>query len=86
MFQADKEEVEFAHTFFLRGQEHLLDQIKRKVTVGGRGENKLSQFVPSIKSEKVTEVLSEVRNEREILKNLKKKYELRLEYTMKMCL
>jgi len=58
--KADKDEVEFAHTFFLRGQEHLLDQIKRKVTVGGRGENKLSQFVPSIKSEKVTEVLSEV--------------------------
>ena len=58
------QEMEFAHPFFLRGQEVLLHQIKRKVAsnkvaapsaaLGG------SQFTPSIKTEKVTEVLSEV--------------------------
>ena len=42
----------------MRGQEHLLDQIKRKVNpAASKG---VSNFVPSIKSEKVTEVLSEV--------------------------
>merc|ERR1719154_452642 len=30
--KSDKEEIEFAHAFFLRGQEFLLDQIKRKST------------------------------------------------------
>ena len=56
--QGDREETEFSHTFFLRGQEHLLDQIKRKVNpAASKGVN---NFVPSIKSEKVTEVLSEV--------------------------
>ena len=45
----------------MRGQEHLLDQIKRKINAGGgRGGGVSHQFVPSIKSEKVTEVLSEV--------------------------
>ena len=47
----------------MRGQEHLLGEIKRKVNVGGasKASNVFnSQFVPSIKSEKVTEVLSEV--------------------------
>lgn len=56
--RGDREETEFSHTFFLRGQEHLLDQIKRKVNpAASKGVN---NFVPSIKSEKVTEVLSEV--------------------------
>jgi len=56
--RGDREETEFSHTFFLRGQEHLLDQIKRKVNpAASKG---VSNFVPSIKSEKVTEVLSEV--------------------------
>jgi len=54
--RGDREETEFSHTFFLRGQEHLLDQIKRKVNPAASKGN----FVPSIKSEKVTEVLSEV--------------------------
>merc|ERR1711988_159975 len=56
--RGDREETEFSHTYFLRGQEHLLDQIKRKVNpAASKG---VSNFVPSIKSEKVTEVLSEV--------------------------
>jgi len=58
--KGDKDEVEFAHPFFLRGQEHLLDQIKRKITAGNRGGAGITPFVPSIKSEKVNEVLSEV--------------------------
>ena len=55
--------MEFAHAYFMRGQEHLLGEIKRKVNVGGNGKSGGpidSKFVPSIKSEKVTEVLSEV--------------------------
>ena len=60
-FQGDKDEVEFAHPYFLRGQEHLLDQIKRKVTIpNSRSGGLPTQYVPSIKNEKVTEVLSEV--------------------------
>jgi hypothetical protein len=49
--QGDKEEIEFAHPYFLRGQEHLLDQIKRKVSMGTRP----AHFMPNIKSDKVTD-------------------------------
>ena len=38
----------------------MLDQIKRKITAGSRGGAGITPFVPSIKSEKVNEVLSEV--------------------------
>jgi len=60
--KAEKDEQEFAHPYFLRGQEHLLEHIKRKVSVGGRAANAAggATFLPSIKSEKVNEVLSEV--------------------------
>jgi len=59
LLQGEKDEIEFAHPYFIRGQDHLLDQIKRKVSVATRpGINQ--QFIPSIKSEKVNEVLCEV--------------------------
>lgn len=60
--KAEKDEQEFAHPYFLRGQEHLLEHIKRKVSVGGRAASAAggATFLPSIKSEKVNEVLSEV--------------------------
>jgi len=57
--KGDKDEIEFAHPYFLRGQDHLLEQIKRKVSVNNRGTVN-QQFIPSIKSEKVNEVLCEV--------------------------
>jgi hypothetical protein len=49
--QGEKEEIEFAHPYFLRGQEHLLDQIKRKVSMAARP----AHFMPNIKSDKVTD-------------------------------
>jgi len=58
--KGDKDEIEFAHPYFIRGQDHLLDQIKRKVSVNTRGSGISQQFIPSIKSEKVNEVLYEV--------------------------
>ena len=54
--KAEREEVEFAHPFFERGQEHLLEQIKRKVSLATRG---LNQIVP-VNTEKVSEVFTEV--------------------------
>jgi len=51
--KGDKDEIEFAHPYFIRGQDHLLDQIKRKVSVNTRGSGISQQFIPSIKSEKV---------------------------------
>jgi len=59
--KSEKEDQEFAHPYFLKGQEHLLEFIKRKVSVGGpRLAGAGAAFLPSIKSEKVNEVLSEV--------------------------
>ena len=52
------QEMEFAHIYFVRGQEILLSHIKRKVA-STKGPTP-SQFAPSIKTEKVTEVLNEV--------------------------
>lgn len=46
----EKEEIEFAHVFFLRGQEHLLDQIKRKSSSNSKSQ---PQIVPGIKKESV---------------------------------
>jgi len=52
-----QEEMEFQHQYFIKGCENLLENIKRKVSA-----NKAAQFLPSIKTEKVNEVLSEVSN------------------------
>ena len=52
------QEMEFAHTFFLRGQEILLCNIKRRVATNKAPTQ--TTFAPSIKTEKVTEVLNEV--------------------------
>jgi len=49
--KGEHDESEFAHPYFIRGQEHLLDQIKRKVSVAAA---RPGVFLPSIKSEKVT--------------------------------
>ena len=48
--KGENDETEFAHTFFIRGQEHLLDQIKRKVATKG---GPTAQFVPSIRTDRV---------------------------------
>jgi len=56
--RGERDEVEFAHPFFERAQDHLLEQIKRKVSLTTRGVNQ-NQLVP-FNNEKVTEVLSEV--------------------------
>eukprot|EP00088_Acartia_fossae_P014690 TRINITY_DN17895_c0_g1_i13.p1 TRINITY_DN17895_c0_g1~~TRINITY_DN17895_c0_g1_i13.p1 ORF type:complete len:657 (-),score=138.39 TRINITY_DN17895_c0_g1_i13:388-2304(-) len=76
--KSDRDEIEFAHPFFLRGQDHLLPEIKRKVSSnlqvarqaagpGGDGTGGGGGFSggggnlpPNIKSDKVTEVLTEV--------------------------
>ena len=54
--RGEKDEVEFAHPFFERSQHHLLEQIKRKVSLTNRGAG---QVVP-VNTERVTEVLSDV--------------------------
>merc|ERR1711874_509634 len=46
----EKEEIEFAHVFFIRGQEHLLEQIKRKSASNSKSQ---TQIVPGIKKESV---------------------------------
>ncbi|XP_040576048.1 heat shock factor protein 4 [Lepeophtheirus salmonis] len=58
------DQMEFAHSDFLRGHGHLLDQIKRKISTGknsgANSGNYSTTFVPNLKSERVTEVLNEV--------------------------
>jgi len=56
--KGEKEEQEFSHPFFLHGQEHLLDQIKRKVSTAVTRNSQ--GFVPSVGSERVTQLLTEV--------------------------
>ena len=36
----DKDEMEFAHPYFLRGHEYLLDHIKRKIPISKQEETK----------------------------------------------
>ena len=51
-FKGEREEVEFAHPYFIRGQEHLLEQIKRKISVATRGPGQHS--LPTADTEKVS--------------------------------
>ncbi|XP_023327845.1 heat shock factor protein [Eurytemora carolleeae] len=48
--KGEKEEMEFAHLYFLRGQEHLLSEIKRKVSIG---HTKPTHILPTIRNDKV---------------------------------
>ena len=70
--RGERDEVEFAHPYFERGQDHLLEQIKRKVSLNTRGGG---QLVP-VNTEKVTEVLSEVG----MLKNRQEDLDEKLQY------
>jgi len=72
--RGERDEVEFAHPYFERGQDHLLEQIKRKVSLTTRGVNQ-NQLVP-VNTEKVTEVLSEV----SILKNRQEDLDEKLQH------
>ena len=54
------QEMEFSHNFFMKGQELLLGQIKRKVASNKAAAGPGPSFAPSIKTEKVTEILNEV--------------------------
>jgi len=69
--KGDRDEIEFAHPYFLRGQEHLLPEIKRKVSsvVAKNTTSTLVDTLPNIKSDKVvidtdrprvTELMTEV--------------------------
>ena len=69
--RGERDEVEFAHPYFERGQDHLLEQIKRKVSLNTRS----GQLVP-VNTEKVTEVLSEVG----MLKNRQEDLDEKLQY------
>jgi len=69
--KAEREEVEFAHPYFERGQEHLLEQIKRKVSLATRN----TQIVP-VNTEKVSEVFTEVG----MLKNRQEDLDEKLQY------
>ena len=52
-FQSEKEEIEFAHVYFIRGQEHLLEQIKRKSASNSKSQPGAGLTVPGIKKESV---------------------------------
>ena len=60
------QELEYSHPYFRRGQEILLGHIKRKVAnvkigaSGGAAVTNAQFVVPSMKNERVTEVLNEV--------------------------
>jgi hypothetical protein len=58
--KGERDEIEFAHAYFLRGQEHLLPEIKRKVPASMPGRATTTFNLPNIKSDKVNEVLTEV--------------------------
>jgi len=65
--KGEREEMEFAHPYFLRSQEHLLCEIKRKVSMVSKAP---ASFIPSIKNDKVRDsAVNEVLNEVAVLKD-----------------
>ncbi|XP_011306047.1 heat shock factor protein-like isoform X4 [Fopius arisanus] len=56
--KCDRDEMEFAHQYFIKDNSYLLEHIKRKIA------NKPQESCPSVKSEMMTKVLSEVRTMR----------------------
>jgi heat shock transcription factor 1 len=61
----DKDEMEFAHTYFVRNQPQFLDRIKRKIADTGRGASKSSPDVIN----KVLGDVKTVKNRQENLDN-----------------
>ncbi|KAM4631314.1 heat shock factor protein 1 [Polymixia lowei] len=56
LVKPEKDDTEFQHPFFIRGQEHLLENIKRKVTtVSGLKQEELKMY-----PEEVTKILNNV--------------------------
>ncbi|XP_041868074.1 heat shock factor protein 1 isoform X2 [Melanotaenia boesemani] len=56
LVKPEKDDTEFAHPFFIRGQEHLLENIKRKVT----NVSSVRQEEVKICTEEVSKILSDV--------------------------
>lgn len=59
--KGEKEEQEFAHPFFLKGQEHILGRIKRKIQ-SAVSKNNLPGLHPSSSEERVTQILTEMQH------------------------
>ncbi|KAG8240234.1 hypothetical protein J437_LFUL004694 [Ladona fulva] len=60
--KVDKDEMEFAHTYFLRGHPYLLENIKRKIPTGGVSSGSSSHSpTGNVKPEIVSRVLQDVR-------------------------
>jgi heat shock transcription factor 1 len=62
----DKDEMEFAHTYFVRKQPQFLDRIKRKIADTGRGATKSSPDV-------INKVLGDVKTVKNRQENLDSK-------------
>jgi len=75
--KGDKDEMEFSHSHFIHGQEYLLGQIKRKVPVTSRSTigGVKQEFLPFVSTEKVTQILTEVGQLREMMMNQEEKLE-----------
>uniref|UniRef100_A0A3Q3WX36 HSF-type DNA-binding domain-containing protein n=1 Tax=Mola mola TaxID=94237 RepID=A0A3Q3WX36_MOLML len=56
LVKPDKDDTEFQHPFFIRGQEHLLENIKRKVT----NVSAVRQEEVKMSAEEVNKILSDV--------------------------
>ncbi|CAL8299537.1 unnamed protein product [Lota lota] len=56
LLKPEKEDTEFQHPFFIRGQEHLLDNIKRKVPPVSSGKQEEGKVYP----EEVSKILNDM--------------------------